>query len=124
MLLALRRMITSSCRMAMILVDLPIVTIFLVQFVMCYKHLQTPWCCQWLAMILVNLFASTLEAKRMFVLFLLFIILTLIRIITQVGLKLDIMKLMTHENPEVKRQALFAIQKTMVTNWEYLAKAK
>jgi len=45
-------------------------------------------------------------------------------IITQVGLKLDIMKLMTHENPEVKKQALFAIQKTMVTNWEYLAKAK
>lgn len=46
------------------------------------------------------------------------------RIITQIGLKLDIMKLMTHENPEVKKQALFAIQKTMVTNWEYLAKAK
>jgi len=45
-------------------------------------------------------------------------------IITQVGLKLDIMKLMTHENAEVKKQALFAIQKTMVTNWEYLAKAK
>jgi len=45
-------------------------------------------------------------------------------IITQIGLKLDIMKLMTHENPEVKKQALFAIQKTMVTNWEYLAKAK
>lgn len=45
-------------------------------------------------------------------------------IITQVGLKLDIMKLMTNDNPEVKKQALFAIQKTMVTNWEYLAKAK
>lgn len=45
-------------------------------------------------------------------------------IITQIGLKLDIMKLMTHENADVKKEALFAIQKTMVTNWEYLAKAK
>lgn len=44
-------------------------------------------------------------------------------IIQQTGLKMEIMKLMTSDNVDVKKQALFAIQKTMVTNWEYLAKA-
>lgn len=39
----------------------------------------------------------------------------------QLGIKLDIMKLMAHEDPEVKKQSLFSIQKMMVTNWEYIA---
>jgi len=43
-------------------------------------------------------------------------------IVQQLGIKLDIMKLMAHQDPEVKKQALFAIQKTMVHNWEYLTK--
>jgi len=43
-------------------------------------------------------------------------------IVQQLSIKLDIMKLMAHQDPEVKKQALFAIQKTMVHNWEYLTK--
>jgi len=43
-------------------------------------------------------------------------------ILQRLGIKLDIMRLMTHENPEVKKESLYAIQKMMVTNWEYLAK--
>lgn len=43
-------------------------------------------------------------------------------IVQQMGIKIDIMKLMAHQDAEVKKQALFSIQKTMVHNWEYLAK--
>jgi len=43
-------------------------------------------------------------------------------IVQQLNIKIDIMKLMAHQDPEVQKQALFAIQKTMVHNWEYLAK--
>jgi V-type H+-transporting ATPase subunit H len=43
-------------------------------------------------------------------------------IVQQLGIKMDIMKLMTHEDAQVKKQALFAIQKMMVHNWEYLSK--
>jgi len=43
-------------------------------------------------------------------------------IVQHLNIKLDIMKLMAHEDPDVKKQALFAIQKTMVHNWEYLTK--
>jgi len=43
-------------------------------------------------------------------------------IIQQLGVKLDLMKLMANEDPQVKKQALFAVQKAMVTNWEYLTK--
>lgn len=43
-------------------------------------------------------------------------------IVQQLNIKIDIMKLMAHQDPEVKKQALFAIQKTMVHNWEYLSK--
>jgi V-type H+-transporting ATPase subunit H len=43
-------------------------------------------------------------------------------IVQQQNVKIEIMKLMAHQDPEVKKQALFAIQKTMVHNWEYLTK--
>ena len=38
------------------------------------------------------------------------------------GAKVSIMKLMTHQNEEVKKQALLCVQKLMVVNWEYLAR--
>jgi len=44
------------------------------------------------------------------------------RIITALGAKVSVMKLMTHPDEEVKKQALLCIQKLMVVNWEYLAK--
>ncbi|GAM29018.1 hypothetical protein SAMD00019534_121940 [Acytostelium subglobosum LB1] len=42
-------------------------------------------------------------------------------IIETLGIKTDIMKLMTNPNEEVKKQALFALQKMMINNWEYLS---
>lgn len=43
-------------------------------------------------------------------------------IVQEKGIKIDMMNLMTHDDAEVKKQALFATQKTMVHNWEYLTK--
>jgi len=43
------------------------------------------------------------------------------QIIQQLGVKIEIMKLMTHPDAEVKKQSLFAVQKIMVHNWEYLS---
>jgi len=42
-------------------------------------------------------------------------------IVQQLGLKLPLMKLMEDKEPEVKKHALLAVQKIMVTNWEYLS---
>eukprot|EP00027_Filamoeba_sp_ATCC50430_P009043 CAMPEP_0168558436 /NCGR_PEP_ID=MMETSP0413-20121227/9973_1 /TAXON_ID=136452 /ORGANISM="Filamoeba nolandi, Strain NC-AS-23-1" /LENGTH=467 /DNA_ID=CAMNT_0008589565 /DNA_START=92 /DNA_END=1495 /DNA_ORIENTATION=- len=42
-------------------------------------------------------------------------------IIQQLGLKVPLMKLMESKDAEVKKNALLAIQKIMVTNWEYLS---
>eukprot|EP01112_Ceratiomyxa_fruticulosa_P019821 TRINITY_DN6578_c0_g2_i1.p1 TRINITY_DN6578_c0_g2~~TRINITY_DN6578_c0_g2_i1.p1 ORF type:complete len:454 (+),score=104.96 TRINITY_DN6578_c0_g2_i1:991-2352(+) len=41
-------------------------------------------------------------------------------ILTQLGIKMDLLRLMSHENPEVKKEALYAVQKMMVKNYEYL----
>jgi hypothetical protein len=41
-------------------------------------------------------------------------------LIQQLGLKIPLMQLMEDKNLEVKKHALLAIQKLMVTNWEYL----
>jgi len=41
-------------------------------------------------------------------------------IIEQIECKLPIMKLLNHESEKVKSDALLALQKLMVTNWEYL----
>lgn len=43
-------------------------------------------------------------------------------IVQGLGAKVSIMKLMAHQNEEVKKQALLCVQKLMVVNWEYLAK--
>eukprot|EP01113_Clastostelium_recurvatum_P038041 TRINITY_DN562_c0_g1_i1.p1 TRINITY_DN562_c0_g1~~TRINITY_DN562_c0_g1_i1.p1 ORF type:complete len:449 (+),score=156.41 TRINITY_DN562_c0_g1_i1:47-1393(+) len=42
-------------------------------------------------------------------------------VLQRLDIKMEIMRLMTHENPEVKKEALYAIQKMMVHNWEYLS---
>lgn len=41
-------------------------------------------------------------------------------IIEQIDCKVPIMKLLNHESEKVKGEALLALQKVMVTNWEYL----
>jgi len=41
-------------------------------------------------------------------------------IIEQIDCKVPIMKLLNHESEKVKGEALLALQKLMVTNWEYL----
>jgi V-type H+-transporting ATPase subunit H len=41
-------------------------------------------------------------------------------IVQQLHIKLPLMKLMEDPDPEVRKHALLAIQKLMVTNWEYL----
>jgi V-type H+-transporting ATPase subunit H len=42
-------------------------------------------------------------------------------LIQQTGLKLALMKLMEDKDSEIKKHALLAVQKLMVTNWEYLS---
>jgi len=42
-------------------------------------------------------------------------------IIQQLGLKIPLMGLMDDKDPEVKKNALLAVQKLMVTNWEYIS---
>jgi len=42
-------------------------------------------------------------------------------LINQVGLKVALMKHMEDKNPEVRKQALLAVQKLMVTHWEFLS---
>jgi V-type H+-transporting ATPase subunit H len=42
-------------------------------------------------------------------------------IIEQTGAKIPLMKLMEDKDPEVKKHALLAVQKLMITNWEYLS---
>jgi len=41
-------------------------------------------------------------------------------IIEQIECKVPVMKLLNHESEKVKGEALLALQKLMVTNWEYL----
>jgi V-type H+-transporting ATPase subunit H len=43
------------------------------------------------------------------------------QIVTTLELKLPIMKLLNHAEEAVSREALLALQKMLVTNWEYLA---
>lgn len=45
------------------------------------------------------------------------------RILSQLEGKIDIMKLMAHPDEEVQKHALMCVQKMMVHNWEYLARA-
>jgi len=45
------------------------------------------------------------------------------RILAQLEGKVDIMKLMAHPDEEVQKHALMCVQKMMVHNWEYLARA-
>jgi len=43
--------------------------------------------------------------------------------LSQLDGKLAIMQLMTHPDEEVQKHALMCVQKMMVHNWEYLARA-
>jgi V-type H+-transporting ATPase subunit H len=44
-------------------------------------------------------------------------------ILQQLNIKIPLMQLMEDKDPEVKKQALAAVQKLMVFNWEYLSMA-
>jgi len=46
------------------------------------------------------------------------------RIIEQMGGKSKLMGLLNHDSPNVKKQALLAVQKLMVQNWEFLSKGQ
>jgi vesicle coat complex subunit len=37
-----------------------------------------------------------------------------------VNVKTSVMNLLSHESAEVRKEALLALQKLMVSNWEYL----
>jgi len=43
-------------------------------------------------------------------------------LVQQLGIKGPLMALMEHEDPEVKKHAILAVQKVMVHNWEYLTR--
>jgi len=43
-------------------------------------------------------------------------------VIEQLGGKQVVMQLLAHEDPNVRYEALLAVQKLMVHNWEYLGK--
>ena len=42
------------------------------------------------------------------------------RIMKNVNVKTSVMNLLSHESAEVRKEALLALQKLMVSNWEYL----
>ncbi len=44
------------------------------------------------------------------------------RVIEQLNGKQQVMRLLTHEDPNVRYSALLAVQKIMVHNWEYLGR--
>ncbi|KXJ15224.1 V-type proton ATPase subunit H [Exaiptasia diaphana] len=44
------------------------------------------------------------------------------RVIESLGCKEKVMRMMTHNDPNVRKEALLAVQKVMVHNWEYLGK--
>ncbi|XP_074656304.1 V-type proton ATPase subunit H-like [Tubulanus polymorphus] len=44
-------------------------------------------------------------------------------VIEQLGGKVLVMKMLSHEDPNVRYEALLAVQKIMVHNWEYLSRA-
>ncbi|XP_078382039.1 V-type proton ATPase subunit H-like isoform X2 [Oculina patagonica] len=43
-------------------------------------------------------------------------------VLENLGCKVMVMKMMTHNDPNVRKEALLAVQKLMVHNWEYLGK--
>eukprot|EP01104_Vermistella_antarctica_P002615 TRINITY_DN12832_c0_g1_i1.p1 TRINITY_DN12832_c0_g1~~TRINITY_DN12832_c0_g1_i1.p1 ORF type:complete len:437 (+),score=103.51 TRINITY_DN12832_c0_g1_i1:113-1423(+) len=43
------------------------------------------------------------------------------QIINKIGIKISVMKLMTHDDPDVRKHSLLCIQKLMVQDWEFLA---
>ncbi|XP_020630990.1 V-type proton ATPase subunit H-like [Orbicella faveolata] len=43
-------------------------------------------------------------------------------VLENLGCKVTVMKMMTHNDPNVRKEALLAVQKLMVHNWEYLGK--
>lgn len=44
------------------------------------------------------------------------------KVIEDLGIKHSVMRLMAHDNSQVKYNALITVQKLMVQNWEYLGK--
>lgn len=50
-----------------------------------------------------------------------FILLFLFRLVRQLNINLILMSLIEKADPEVKRHALLAMQKSMIHNWEYLS---
>lgn len=60
--------------------------------------------------------SSLFSAKRLFVL------LKCYRVVEQLQGKTQVMKLLAHDDPNVRYHALLAVQKLMVHNWEYLGK--
>lgn len=61
-----------------------------------------------------------LEEKKNFLSFFLKILFFIFSILQQIGVKYPLMELMDHKDSEVRKQALLAVQKLLVTHWEYL----
>lgn len=95
--------------------------IFYVSLFICWIHQRILWYCLLPVMILVNMFVIIQEENskknKTFFFSLQYLKKKYFSVIEQLGGKQLVMQLLSHEDPNVRYEALLAVQKLMVHNW-------